>query len=231
MHSNQGHSNRGQSNRGQSNRGKLIEQASLGDHQAFSQLLRTHDEQMRALAFRTLGSQQAMDDALQVAYLNAFRHIASYTGDGPFAAWLRRIVVNCCRDVQRKQERLKEVSLDQLTDGGHEISAPERFEDGLAEGDEMQRSLQSLSPDQRLALILVNGQGLSYSEAAKMCNVAEGTIGSRLNRAHEILRAEFEQPPTSQSRPSSQSPSPYEPTPHGESLQQRLPQADSQEHS
>ncbi len=175
-----------------SKRGSLIEQAAHGDQRAFGQLLRAHDPQMRALAFRILGSQAAMDDALQAAYLNAFRHIGSYHGDAPFAAWLRRIVVNCCRDIQRRNQRTNEVSLDQMTQAGQDLSEPSQFEDAVVQSDELQRTLNSLSPDQREAVILVNGQGLSYQEAAELCGVAEGTIGSRLSRAYETIRSEIQ---------------------------------------
>lgn len=176
-----------------SKRGSLVEQAAHGDQRAFGQLLRAHDPQMRAFAYRILGSQAAMDDALQTAYLNAFRHIDSYQGDAPFAAWLRRIVVNCCRDIQRRTQRTNEVSLDQMTQAGQDLSEPSQFEEALVQGDELQRTLNALSPDQREAVILVNGQGLSYQEAAELCGVAEGTIGSRLSRAYELLRSELEQ--------------------------------------
>jgi len=175
------------------NRGELVERAAQGDQLAFSQLIRTHDQQMRALAYRLVGTQAAMDDALQAAYLNAFRYINSYEGTGAFAAWLRRIVVNSCRDVQRRQQRINEVSLDQLAMAGEQLTLDSpQFDDQLAQGDALQQGLDSLSDEHRTVVVLVNGQGLSYQEAADLCGVAEGTIGSRLSRAHQLLRAELE---------------------------------------
>ena len=65
--------------------GDLIRQAQTGDHRAFTTLLRDSDERMRRLAYRLLGSRSAMDDALQDAYLKAYRGLDSYDGSAAFS--------------------------------------------------------------------------------------------------------------------------------------------------
>jgi len=73
--------------------GDLIRQAQSGDHRAFAALVGDCDEKMRRLAYRLLGSQAAMDDALQDAYLKAYRTLVSYDGRrSAFSTWLYTIV-------------------------------------------------------------------------------------------------------------------------------------------
>lgn len=162
----------------------LTELAIDGDIDAFSRLVAQSDARMRAVAYRILGSSSAMDDALQAAYLKAFRSIGGFRGESEFAGWLRRIVVNCCYDQQRQAGRRGEVSLDLVTELPSRESGEERF----LQAEELHTALQTLPADMRAAVILVDGEGLSYTEAADALGVERGTIASRLNRARAALR-------------------------------------------
>jgi RNA polymerase sigma-70 factor (ECF subfamily) len=162
----------------------LAHRAREGDVDAFSQLVKMHDNPMRALAYRMLGSQAAMDDALQAAYLKAFRSIGTLHNDAAFPGWLRRIVVNCCNDQLRSQRRRGEVALDAI---GHEPSEPAAA-DRVDERHRMTAALMTLPPDMRAVVILVDGEGLTYEEAAETLGIERGTVGSRLNRARAALR-------------------------------------------
>ncbi len=163
------------------------ERAIAGDTAAFTELLREHDDSMRALAFKMLGDQTAMDDALQSAYLKAFKGISNFRADASFATWLNRIVVNSCYDLLRASGRRAEVSLNEATD----VQTSGSHEDRLAAGQQLQDALQTLPADQRAAVLLVDGEGLSYSEAAEALGVERGTVASRLNRARGELRRQL----------------------------------------
>ncbi len=165
----------------------LVERAVGGDAEAFSQLVRRHDDRMRAVAYRMVGSRAAMDDVLQAAYLNAYRNVGRFRAEADFATWLHRIVINACHDWLRGVGRRSEVSLDELP----EVEAPGSFEDRLALGGELSAALQNLPPDHRAAVILVDGEGLSYAEAAAVLDVERGTVASRLSRARAALRRDL----------------------------------------
>lgn len=162
----------------------LAESAIGGNLEAFSTLVAQHDPAMRAVAYRILASQAAMDDALQAAYLNAFRNISKLREPAGFAGWLRRIVVNSCRDIQRQSGRRAEVPLDAASD----VAIGPSTEDRFAQSQQLHAALATLPVDMRAAVIPVDGEGLSYAEAATALGIERGTVASRLNRARAALR-------------------------------------------
>ncbi len=162
----------------------LVRQAVDGDVEAFTKLLREHDDRMRAVAFRLLGSETAMDDVLQVAYLKAHRALPRFRAEADFATWLHRIVVNSAYDHLRRRGRSAEVPLHAVP----EPVATETMEDNLALQSQLQEALAGLAPDYRAVVVLVDGEGLSYAEAAEVLGIGRGTVASRLNRARASLR-------------------------------------------
>lgn len=169
---------------------QLVDQACRGDRAAFTQLLRDHDESMRALAYRMMGSASAMDDVLQDAYVKAFRSITSFRGDSLFSTWLYSIVYRTCLDAIRKRERRRETGLQLVTD---QASTAARAEDRIVEISALESALASLSADQRAVLLLVDANGLSYDEAAVILDVNSGTVASRLSRARAAIRTTLQQ--------------------------------------
>jgi len=81
---------------------ETLEKARGGDQHAFSLLLRQHDERMRALAWKLLGDRDRMDDALQEAYVKAWRSLGGFREDADFGTWLYRITYNACMDELRR---------------------------------------------------------------------------------------------------------------------------------
>lgn len=84
---------------------RLAVRARAGDLDAFAMLIRRHDPAMRRLAYRLLGSVHAMEDALQDAYLRAFRGLASHREDAEFSSRLYRVTYNACLDELRRVSR------------------------------------------------------------------------------------------------------------------------------
>lgn len=169
---------------------ELVRDAQLGDHRAFTSLIRSADDRMRRLAFRLLGSQAAMDDALQDAYLKAYRHLCTYKGHAAFSTWLYRIVYRTCLDHLRTRSRRAEVDLDlEHTTVADTADHAAR----TADADALSSALGALPDDQAAVVLLVDGEGLSYAEAAAVLDVRSGTIASRLNRAHTALRTALDE--------------------------------------
>jgi RNA polymerase sigma-70 factor (ECF subfamily) len=165
--------------------GDLIRRAQTGDHRAFAALVRDCDERMRRLAYRLLASQAAMDDALQDAYVKAYRNLGKYDGRrSAFPTWLYTIVYNTCLDHLRTRKRRSEVDLDTIA----EPAAGDDHTERHADADALDTALRDLPPDQAAAVLLVDGDGCTYDQAAEVLGVRSGTIASRLNRAHKTLR-------------------------------------------
>jgi RNA polymerase sigma-70 factor (ECF subfamily) len=150
----------------------------------FSGLVRLYDERLRALAFRMIGDAHGMDDALQDAYARAFRSYDEFRRESDPGTWLYRIVHNSCVDVLRRERRHRHQDLDSVEVEGEaegEISTPSgdgRLPDALAR----------LSPEHRAVVLLIDGDGFDYGEAADILGVPVGTVASRLSRAHALLR-------------------------------------------
>jgi RNA polymerase sigma-70 factor (ECF subfamily) len=152
--------------------------------EAFEALLREHDRAVRSVAYRMVGGD--VDDVLQQAYLKAFGQWSGFRGESTFRTWLHRIVYTTALDHLRSTKRREQLHLRVATDE-RTTDAAQSVVDHL----ELERALAALPVDQRVALLLVDGQGLGYDEAAAVLDVPAGTIASRLNRARAAMRAEL----------------------------------------
>jgi RNA polymerase sigma-70 factor (ECF subfamily) len=163
--------------------GRILERARRGDEHAFALLVRHYDDGLRALSFRLLGDRTLMDDALQEAYVKAYRALPRFRGDSSPGTWLYRIAYNACLDELRRTRQVAAL------DG---VREPADARPGPAESVSARRgladALAALPPEDRAAVLLVDARGFDYREAARVLGVPEGTVASRLNRARAALR-------------------------------------------
>ena len=148
---------------------------------AFGELFRRHRDRMYAVAVRTTSNRELAADAVQEAFISAFRRADAYRGEAAVTTWLHRIVVNACLDRIRRER----VQVRRAGDLG-ELDLPDRHAALEAQLD-VQAALARLPEGQRLALVLVDVHGLSVVEAAEVLGVAEGTVKSRCSRGREAL--------------------------------------------
>ena len=154
-----------------------------GDADAFPELVRRHQSRLWAVALRTTGDREEAADALQDAFLSAYRAAGSYRGDARVTTWLHRVVVNACLDRLRRRKARPTVPLPE--DGG-----PADRRDPLADREtaiEIEAALAALPPEQRAALVLVDVHGLPLDEVAEILGVPVGTIKSRCSRGRARL--------------------------------------------
>lgn len=172
----------------------LLQAHVAGDPAAFGILVARHADRMWAVALRTMRDPEEAADALQDAYLAAFRRAASFRGEARVTTWLHRVVVNACVDrIRRNRSR----AADPLPT---ESRSPDRTrvastgDPGPADAlelaerhTEVVRALAELNPDQRIALILVDMEGYPVEEAAQILGCATGTVKSRCARGRARL--------------------------------------------
>jgi RNA polymerase sigma-70 factor (ECF subfamily) len=175
----------------------LIEAAQHGDMESFNQLALKYQNMLYRIALRILNDECAADDATQNAMIQAFRNIRSFRG-GSFRSWLARVTVNASYDEMRRWRRQPALSFEQVNHEGEEVESlpwmmdlsagPEERYDSVELKDALQRCVKALTPDYRLVVVLVDVEGMSYEEVARVANIPVGTVKSRLARARMQLR-------------------------------------------
>jgi RNA polymerase sigma-70 factor, ECF subfamily len=162
---------------------ELLSAHCAGDPDAFGEIFRRHRDQMWALALRTTRDPDLAADAVQEAFIAAFRNAGSFRGEAAVTTWLHRIVVNACLDRLRRTKpvvHLPDADLSAMADPrDHHRSVEVRLD--------IRAALDQLPQGQRMALILVDMHGLRIAEAASILEVAEGTVKSRCARGRAAM--------------------------------------------
>jgi RNA polymerase sigma-70 factor (ECF subfamily) len=172
---------------------QVVERCLSGDEGAWEQLVQTHTRRVYAICYRFVGRENEAQDLTQDVFLRVFKTLGSFrSGEGSFAVWLTRLTRNLLIDHYRrtKLERATDSIEDQLG-ALEEKTALHGRTDGMLASREasefLQAALQKLSPELREAVILRDLEELEYREIAKVLNVPEGTVKSRLNRGRSEL--------------------------------------------
>jgi RNA polymerase sigma-70 factor, ECF subfamily len=163
---------------------ELVERAGRGDHDAFASLVDASIARLEAVARLVLRDPELARDAVQEAYLRAWRDLPGLRDPHRFDAWLHRLTVNACLDAARRRRRRPiEVELTP-------IRPPSVADETgvVADRDALERGFRRLSTDQRAVLVLHYYLGLSVPALAETLDVPLGTAQSRLGRALANLR-------------------------------------------
>jgi len=177
----------------------LIQAARGGDLEAFNQLVLIYQGQVYALAYRLLGNRDTAADATQEAFLSAFQHIGRFR-KGSFRAWLLRITTNFCYDTLRRERSRPTSPLEilftrpdspELHRSEGERTDPEVYLERQELAREIQLALNTLPPEQRIAVVLCDVEEFPYAEAARISGISLGTLKSRLHRGRARLRTHF----------------------------------------
>lgn len=151
-----------------------------GDPVAVGHVVRATQHDVRRLC-AYLASAAVADDLAQETYLRALEALPSYQERAPFRIWLLGIARHVCADHLRRRGR-RERLLARLP-GARTVPDPA----GEVAANDL---LARLHPERRAAFVLTQVVGLSYAEAAAVCDVAVGTIRSRVARARDELQRE-----------------------------------------
>ncbi len=174
----------------------LIERAREGELEAFNGLVVRHQDHLYALVARMVPDRDQAGDAVQEAFFNAYRNLATFRG-GSVRSWLSRIAVNAAMDAQRYQRRRPAFPYPEFEDDSWQPPAgeeadPERIVLEAERGRALAEALARLTSDQRAAIVLFDVEGYDYSEIATLTGVSLGTVKSRIHRGRLALRALLE---------------------------------------
>ncbi len=172
---------------------KLIGRCLAGEQGAWEELVQTYTKRVYSICYRFTNSDSEAQDLTQEVFLRVFRTLGSFrAGEGSFTVWLSRLSRNLLVDHYRrtKQERVTdgiEEKLAVLEEKTAQLSRTDGMLAGREAGELLQAALQKLSPELREAVILRDLQEMEYREIARVLQVPEGTVKSRLNRGRAEL--------------------------------------------
>lgn len=149
------------------------------DKDFFVSEIEAHSGMLYRIAYTILRSDDACRDALQEAALKAWEKRATLREPRFFRTWITRILINTCRDAQRKRRRF--VSMEDIPEP--QVSPPDPSPS---------MALQSLEQKLRLPLMLFYSEGLSYAEIASALRLPLSTVRGRIHRAKTELRKELD---------------------------------------
>jgi len=181
----------------------LVERIRRGDTAAFAVLMRRHNRRLYRTARAILKDDGAAEDALQEAYVAAFRHIDAFRGDAQVATWLTRIVVNQALQALRRTRReqvvvLFEEAADEPTGTDASVVAPSAAtpENAMLRAEMrrlIERKIDELPEGYRTVFMLREVEELTVDATAVALGIPAATVRSRLFRAKARLRESLAQ--------------------------------------
>lgn len=159
---------------------------------SWGNLVDEHADSVYRLAYSLSGNRQDAEDLTQDTFMRAFRSLKSYR-PGTFAGWLHRITTNLYLDLVRHRATVRMEALPEDYERvAGEDPGPERVFEFNNLDPALQRALEGLSPEFRVAVVLCDGFDMTYEEIGETLGLKLGTVRSRIHRARTQLRASLD---------------------------------------
>jgi len=173
-----------------------------GDESAFEEIMRRYSRRVFHYASKFFRQRSLVEEAAQEVFLKAFTELDSYEGRGSMEGWLTRITTNTCLNMLRSSKRRPELIASDLTDdesawldNNMAKAATERHksnERSLVAADLAGRVLETLAPNDRLVLTLIDGEDASVKDVAEMTGWSESKVKVQAFRARRRMREAVE---------------------------------------
>jgi RNA polymerase sigma-70 factor, ECF subfamily len=183
---------------------QILARLRRGEDDAFEQLVRQYSGRLLAVARRLLGNEHDAQDALQEAFLSAFKALAQFTGTAKLSTWLHRIVVNAALMKLRSRRRKPEEPINDLLphfdvqgEWASRVTSWDAPSDVLLQRQEtralVRRCVDCLPETYRTVLLLRDIEELDTEETADLLGITPNAVKIRLHRARQVLRTLLEQ--------------------------------------
>ncbi|MDK8822615.1 RNA polymerase sigma factor SigE [Corynebacterium coyleae] len=158
----------------------------------WSELVKEHADSVYRLAFRLSGNQHDAEDLTQETFMRVFRNVKQYQ-PGTFEGWLHRITTNLFLDMVRRRAKIRMEALpeDYERVPGTDMT-PEDAYSVTNLDPALQKALDDLKPEFRVAVVLCDVVGMSYEEIGQTLGVKMGTVRSRIHRGRAQMRESLE---------------------------------------
>jgi RNA polymerase sigma-70 factor (ECF subfamily) len=167
----------------------LIDMCRMGDRNAQMEMYYRYYKAMYNTSLRILGRPADAEDAMQEAFVKAFRKLAGFEGRSEFGPWLKKIVINTSIDKLRKQRKLMETEFsEQNTPEIDAYENTESDEGNIAETvDQIRRAITQLPEGYRVIVSLHLLEGYDYEEIGEILGISNSTVRSQFARGRKKL--------------------------------------------
>ncbi len=168
-----------------------MEQVRRGEAAGAARLFQRYAAPLLRFTGGILGDPAEAEEITQDVFLKVIGRADQYDGRAPVASWLFAIATNACRDRLRRSVRRPSIPLEAVTEVREPgLPADERLAHRQRR-DAVRRALSELSLEQREALVLARYHGMPYAKIARVLDISEGAVKTRIFRAMETLKAHF----------------------------------------
>ncbi|MFE2210534.1 RNA polymerase sigma factor [Streptomyces canus] len=165
----------------------LAVRAAEGDEAAFAVLVQRHAPALIRLATSLLGTAAEAEDAVQDAFLSAWRRLPEFQGRAAFGTWMYRIVTNRCLNVLRARRPVAPLEAAGEVPAAEHTVSPARITEGRDAVRELRDALDLLSAEQRACWVLRELDGRSYEFVADAVGISQEAVRARVFRARRCL--------------------------------------------
>jgi RNA polymerase sigma factor (sigma-70 family) len=159
--------------------------AESGDESAFAAIVERHSGQVRSTARRVLGDADEAQDIAQAVFLTLAQKARSLRKDMPLAGWLHRVAWRLALDARKSRERRRNREEQAMQESESPTPPPD---DNQLPREELDAALERMPEKYRLPLVLFHLEGYSLSDVAECLGLNPSTVGTRLDRARDLLR-------------------------------------------
>jgi RNA polymerase sigma-70 factor (ECF subfamily) len=169
---------------------QLVRECQNGCLEAQRELYERYKGKVYSLAIYMTGDTETARDLTQEIFVKIFRDLQAFRFESGFNSWLYRVAANTCLNALRRRRARREVGIEEVNGTGQEFDTGRSLEEEQMSR-QIQRAVQGailgLKPHLRAVVTLRYIEDLSYTEIAAALSCSEGTVASRLSRAHRLL--------------------------------------------
>ncbi len=159
---------------------ELLAGCRSGSLGAYEALYRLYGARMKSLAFHILGDRADAEDAVQETFLKLYRGLDGFAGQSSFSTWVYRILINTCKDQQRRAQRARPAILPS------DLRAPAGADPPLRIA--LERAVAALDERRRMVFVMFEVEGMRHSEIAAILDISDNASRSLLFEARQDLR-------------------------------------------
>ncbi len=167
------------------NEQQLIAGCRKGNRLAQKEFYETYSRKMLGVCLRYVNDRETAKDILQEGFIKIFIHLDSYSGEGSFEGWMRKIMVNTALEYLRKSDVLREA--DDL-DHSWELVEPDASTISKLSAADLIKLIEALPPGFRVVFNLYAIEGYSHKEISEILHITESTSRSQYARARQLLQ-------------------------------------------